>query len=147
MALSVARIQALVSLDLNDMTYTSAYPLLWSFLEPAIGITVACGPLFGPLVKVSRFGKYFSQSGKSKSRDYHSGSTFERMKDPPQHELREFQPKVTTTVSTSGPASSNGLEKASTRKTTFSDSGSETKILPEEEMGIIVQKEWQTNMV
>jgi hypothetical protein len=147
MALSIARIQALVTLDLKDITYTASYPLLWSFLEPAIGITVACGPLFGPLVKVSRFGKYFSQSGKSKSREYHSGSTFERMKEPPQHELREFHPKVTTTVSTSGPASNTGLKKASTRNTMFSDSGSESRILPEGEMGIKVQKEWQTNMV
>jgi len=147
MALSILRIQALVTLDLTDITYTASYPLLWSFLEPAIGITVACGPLLGPLVKVSRFGKFFSQSGKSKSRDYHSGSTFERMKDPPQHELKEFHPKVTTTISTSSPAGKPGFKKESTRNTTFLDNDSETRILPKGEMGITVQKEWQTNMV
>jgi hypothetical protein len=146
MVLSILRIEALVALDLHDITFTAAYPLLFSFLEPAIGITVACGPLFGPLIKVSRFGKFFSQSGKS--RDYNNSSTFERMKES-EHELKNFRPKVTTTVTSSRMASNSGTKKAPAYQhdNTFFDSGSEATMLPEAGMGITVQKEWQMGRV
>lgn len=148
MVLAILRIQALVTLDLEDITYTASYPLLFSFLEPAIGITVACGPLFGPLVKVSRFGRFFSQ--KSKSRDYHGSSTFSRMKEA-EHEMKDFSPKVTTTttVTTSRASNNTGTKKNSAIKhgSTFFDGGSETRILPEPESGIVVQKEWQMGRV
>ena len=51
MVISALRIYALDATDYNDITYSAAYPLLWSFLEPAIGISVACGPLLRPLVR------------------------------------------------------------------------------------------------
>ena len=145
MVLSILRIQALVTLDLRDVTYTASYPLLYSFLEPAIGITVACAPLFGPLIKVSRFGKFFSQN--TKSRDYNISSNFERMKEP-DHELNSFRPQVTTTITTAKMAgNTDGKKSPAKNSSTFFDDGSETRILPEAEMGITVKREWQMGRV
>ena len=67
MVVSILRIVALLATDFEDITYTAAFPLLWSFLEPALGITVACGPLLGPLVKRTRA---FASTNPS---DRHSG--------------------------------------------------------------------------
>lgn len=63
MIISILRIQSLLETDYTDITYSAAYPLMWSFLEPALGITVACGPLLGPLVR--RF-RYFRQVSKAR---------------------------------------------------------------------------------
>ncbi|KAJ5807009.1 Satratoxin biosynthesis SC1 cluster protein [Penicillium riverlandense] len=54
MVVSILRIVALMATNFADITYTASYPLLWSFLEPALGITVACGPLLGPLTKKTK---------------------------------------------------------------------------------------------
>ena len=53
MIVSILRIAGLMATGLvnNNNTYIASYPMVWSFLEPALGITVACGPLLGPLVK------------------------------------------------------------------------------------------------
>ncbi|KAF2194601.1 hypothetical protein K469DRAFT_546374, partial [Zopfia rhizophila CBS 207.26] len=51
MAISILRVETLVALTFKDLTYTGAYALLWTFAEPAIGISVACAPLFRPLLR------------------------------------------------------------------------------------------------
>ncbi|TVY16433.1 Satratoxin biosynthesis SC1 cluster protein 4 [Lachnellula arida] len=144
MALSILRIQALVTLDLSDITYTATFPLLYAFLEPAIGITVACAPLFGPLIKTSRFAAFFSQSGKT--RDYMS-SNFERMTEH-DHELNDFRPQVTTTITSSrmtGNTESKRppLPPSKRSSATFFDDGSESRILPGAGMEITVKSEWE----
>jgi len=140
MILSILRIQALVTLDLNDVTYTATFPLLYAFLEPAIGITVACAPLFGPLVKTSRFGKFFSQSGKT--HEYNLSSNFERMTEH-DHELNDFRPQVTTMITTEGKKPPHVLKKS----TAFFDDGSESSILPGAGMEILVKSEWEMGRV
>ncbi|TVY37228.1 Satratoxin biosynthesis SC1 cluster protein [Lachnellula subtilissima] len=140
MILSILRIQALVTLDLSDVTYTATFPLLYAFLEPAIGITVACAPLFGPLIKISRFGKFFSQSGKT--HEYNMSSNFERMTEH-DYELNDFRPQVTTTITTEG----KKPPPVPKRSTTFFDDGSESSILPGAGMEILVKSEWQMGRV
>ncbi|KAF2657679.1 hypothetical protein K491DRAFT_321654 [Lophiostoma macrostomum CBS 122681] len=51
MAFGILRTIALTSVDYSDITYTGSYLLLWSFVEPAIGITVACAPLCRPALR------------------------------------------------------------------------------------------------
>ncbi|KAF2787628.1 hypothetical protein K505DRAFT_367182 [Melanomma pulvis-pyrius CBS 109.77] len=51
MVISILRVEALANLSFNDVTYTGAYSLVWSFMEPAIGISVACAPFFRPLIR------------------------------------------------------------------------------------------------
>lgn len=148
MVLSILRIQALVTLDLSDITYTATFPLLYAFLEPAIGITVACAPLFGPLVKTSKFATFFSQSGKT--RDYIS-SNFERMTEH-DHELNDFRPQVTTTITTSRMTSNTEGKKppphsSNRSSTTFFNDGSEPRILPGAGIGITVKSEWEMDRV
>jgi len=48
---------------------------MWSFIEPALGITVASGPLLGSLLKRSRFAKCFTTNTSRKD----SESNFYRL--------------------------------------------------------------------
>ncbi|CAG8951371.1 hypothetical protein HYFRA_00007283 [Hymenoscyphus fraxineus] len=81
----VLRVMTLVRVD-QDVTYSAAPPLLWSFLEPAVGITVACGPLIGPLLRGGRWVKGETTKG---SRTGGSSARFERI-DEPQHRLQSI---------------------------------------------------------
>ncbi|KAJ5087816.1 Satratoxin biosynthesis SC1 cluster protein [Penicillium angulare] len=106
MVVSILRIVALVATDFADITYTEAYPLLWSFLEPAIGITVACGPLLGPLVKKTR--SFASSNPSDKHNSTSEEAPFGRLPSgrdsAATSELGEW-PGVTTKVSGPNPAS------------------------------------------
>jgi hypothetical protein len=51
MIVAILRTIALVHVSFPDVTYTGAYALTYSFLEPAIGISVACAPLFRPVFR------------------------------------------------------------------------------------------------
>lgn len=109
MVISCVRIEALMATDFTDVTFSSAYPLLWSFLEPAVGITVACGPVLGPLVRKFR---YF-RTQNTMRRLYASQDTgaFGRLTDSYgdselDHKLGQY-PATVTTVSRGVPSSPN----------------------------------------
>ncbi|KAJ5287208.1 Satratoxin biosynthesis SC1 cluster protein [Penicillium angulare] len=106
MVVSILRIVALVATDFADITYTEAYPLLWSFLEPAIGITVACGPLLGPLVKKTRSfaSSHPSDKHNSTSEEAPFGRLPSERDSAATSELGEW-PGVITKVSGPNPAS------------------------------------------
>ncbi|KAF2715674.1 hypothetical protein K504DRAFT_497544 [Pleomassaria siparia CBS 279.74] len=50
-AMSILRIEALAKFANDDVSHTSVYVLVWSFIEPALGISVACAPFFRPLIR------------------------------------------------------------------------------------------------
>jgi hypothetical protein len=55
---SAMRLASLMRVDTTDITYTVAMPIMWSALEPCIGITLACVPLLRPL-----FGGRYTPTG------------------------------------------------------------------------------------
>ncbi|KAF4635106.1 hypothetical protein G7Y89_g2996 [Cudoniella acicularis] len=150
MILSILRIDALVKVSFADITYTAAYPLLWSFLEPAIGISVACGPLLGPLLKKSSVVK--SITSRSKRTDYgnsNNSATFERLNDM-NHELSSFKPNVTTVSvakdKTVGPGGRGSFLPVGERIIGSADSALDNGS-KESQTGIIVKREWETQLV
>lgn len=78
MIISCLRIYTLDQTDYTDITWTAAYTLLWSFSEPAIGISVACAPLLRPLFKNNVFRRILSRT-KGNSTD--GNSSFRRLQD------------------------------------------------------------------
>ncbi|KAF2266500.1 hypothetical protein CC78DRAFT_531612 [Lojkania enalia] len=47
--IGILRVVCLTRVSFTDISYTGAYVLVWSMAEPAIGISVACAPLFRPI--------------------------------------------------------------------------------------------------
>ena len=47
--ISIVRLITLVSVSYADITYSVVDALIWSMLEPALGLTLACLPLMRPL--------------------------------------------------------------------------------------------------
>lgn len=101
MVIACLRIHALHTVSYMDITYTAAYPVLWSFTEPAIGISVASAPLMRPLFKGKIFGSLFGTRKGSKGTARYSkhsrDSTFQRLDE--EHALSDLGP---TTVTISG---------------------------------------------
>jgi hypothetical protein len=106
-------------LDNQDSSFKAPYVFMWSFVEPALGITVASGPLLGALLKKSRFAKCFTTNTSSKD----SESNFKRLDQ---------------VVSTDFPSNSIKMPAE------LGFSGSETDIPM---MGITARKEWETDKV
>ena len=79
MIISILRITSLQSVSYADITNTSAGALLWSFMEPAIGITVACGPLMRPLLDKSPL--LFGRRSRTTPGRYGDTSSFERLEE------------------------------------------------------------------
>ena len=78
MIISIVRIKGLFLVAPKDSTYSSGYLALWSFAEPALGMTVACAPLMRPLFR-TRFGDLFSKESSSKKK--RSMSHFEPLEE------------------------------------------------------------------
>ena len=100
MIAALLRVITLPKVSQTDIPYTACDPLLWSFLEASLGITVACAPLMGPLINAKRILQ--SLSNKSSGRGERD---FERRKDPAnRHQLADLPAKktaiTTTTAST-----------------------------------------------
>ncbi|KAL8725821.1 MAG: hypothetical protein Q9166_007108 [cf. Caloplaca sp. 2 TL-2023] len=60
---SILRLISLVTVSYTDITWTVTDPLLWSMLEPCVGITCACIPLMRPLLsrasrRANRYGEF-----------------------------------------------------------------------------------------
>jgi len=146
MVISCLRIEALVSVSFTDITFTASYPTLYSFLEPGIGITVACGPLFRPLLKNTRLGRHFIRDGTQNSKKGTSGSAaFERLEEPA-HPLIDYPPSNIRTIISSRNLDnsksvyiSDEIELAHIPKDIGSASSPSNTI----EGGIMVKKEWK----
>ncbi|KAF2735643.1 hypothetical protein EJ04DRAFT_563154 [Polyplosphaeria fusca] len=61
MIISVLRVEALKRVSFNDVTFSGSNALIWSFLEPSVGVTVACAPFFRPIFH-SNFHRTFPDS-------------------------------------------------------------------------------------
>lgn len=98
MVISCLRIYALHTVSYMDITYTAAYPVLWSFTEPAIGISVASAPLLRPLFKGKMFGSLFGtrkgSRGTGKPSKHSGDSSFRRLDE--EHGLSDMEPNTIT---------------------------------------------------
>jgi hypothetical protein len=111
MVISCLRIYALHNVSYADVTYTAALPVLWSFSEPAIGISVASAPLLRPLFKGQVFGSLFTSRKSTKpSRKQDGDSSFQRLDE--EHALSRLEPKVTISAgrTTQGSLSDESIE-------------------------------------
>ncbi|KAH8653523.1 hypothetical protein BX600DRAFT_501111 [Xylariales sp. PMI_506] len=63
--ISALRVRSIQMVDTSDVTFSEAQGLLWSSLEPALGVTVACVPMMRPL-----FGGKYSKTGTAIMGDY-----------------------------------------------------------------------------
>ncbi|KAH7109827.1 hypothetical protein B0J11DRAFT_233625 [Dendryphion nanum] len=79
MVISILRVHAHVNILFDDITYTGAPALLYSFLEPAIGISVACAPLTRPVFHRNALKVDIELSDQSNSNDRRLGSWLEDM--------------------------------------------------------------------
>ena len=63
---SIVRLHVLLTVDYNDATYSVTGALIWSMLEPSIGIILACVPILKNLIP-----KIFStlSGGSSRTKD------------------------------------------------------------------------------
>ena len=78
MIISIVRLRGIFLISPIDSTYSSGYLTLWSFAEPAIGMTVACAPLMRPLLSRTRISDFFSIGNSRKKR---SMSHFEPLEE------------------------------------------------------------------
>lgn len=99
MVLACLRVDALVKISTADVTYTDALPGVWTFLEPAVGITVACGPLLRPLITKTWLSQYFTFHVMSNKDEVRSGATFKRLEEPA-HPLINYPLKTNETTVT-----------------------------------------------
>lgn len=74
--------RALLSVDYSDITYSVIDALIWSMLEPALGIALACAPIMRPIFRIFR-----DKSSKSGS----SGPTSIDVLASPKGDSRNFQ--------------------------------------------------------
>ncbi|OCL14689.1 hypothetical protein AOQ84DRAFT_280489, partial [Glonium stellatum] len=71
---SIIRLITLVHLSYTDITYSVPEALIWSMLEPAIGITLACLPVIRPLL-----GSSFRSLSKGSKNDKLRSSEFRQL--------------------------------------------------------------------
>ncbi|MCJ1285840.1 hypothetical protein MMC26_005181 [Xylographa opegraphella] len=74
--ISIVRLITLVSVSYADITYSVVDALIWSMLEPALGVTLACLPLMRPL-----FSLVFPDTKSKVSANSGSGFSFSQSKD------------------------------------------------------------------
>jgi hypothetical protein len=128
MVIACLRIYALHTVSYMDITYTAAYPVLWSFTEPAIGISVASAPLLRPLFRGRVFGSLLGSRKGTKNTGKHNGdSSFRRLDE--ETALSDLKPKMIT-ISGSRP-----------RRKSLSDESAES--LAYDTTGITVTRELQ----
>lgn len=120
-------------------TKPSAFRVLWSFLEPAIGITVACGPLFWPLLKKLRVKRRFT----STKGEVGSKQTFQRL-DEPAHRLINYSgSKVQTTVTAKKTKSGYFVNRDPAFENNKATSEDGSILMESLDGGITVKREWQ----
>lgn len=85
MIMAILRIIGLANLDYDDFEWTAPAPIVYSLLEPAIGITVACMPLMQPLFKNTWLGRQLGggtrKTAKPSGYGYQKDKNFERLND------------------------------------------------------------------
>ncbi|KAF2732637.1 hypothetical protein EJ04DRAFT_578274 [Polyplosphaeria fusca] len=144
MVIGALRIHALLAVSFMDITYTSAYPVLWSFSEPAIGISVACAPLMRPLVMRGPLRRLFKQESTYARETYARGkstttSSFRRIEEHT-YPLNNVTPGVTTI--TAGKASES-FDAGSGSDEESGDTWPITQQVEARSPGITVKTEWQ----
>ena len=92
MVMAILRIVGLAQLDLMAFQISAVPPLLYSILEPAIGISVACIPLLQPLIKDTWLGDKLAARGTNRSRRAYKQSSGMRRLEDGDNELRLFKP-------------------------------------------------------
>lgn len=139
MIISILRINSLVTVSYTDITMSAAYPLLWSFIEPAIGITVACGPILRPLLE-----KLFPQSfsRKDKPSNSHGFSKFSRL-DEQAHPLHKIMPPNVSVVTSSGMTEDAGTTSDDILDLESQEPGASYAVV--NPRGITVQREFFTH--
>ena len=97
MVMAILRIVTLSRINYNDFEYTGSAPLIYSILEPAIGISVACVPLMQPLFKGTWIGNKLSSQGSSKpKRSNEKSRNFKRLDN--EHALKVLKPNSVSVV-------------------------------------------------
>lgn len=71
-AFSVVRLVKLTSLGVTDLTWDYVSPIIWSTVEPSIGLLCACVPVMGALLPKS-FMERIGSSSRSRNRYYYPG--------------------------------------------------------------------------
>jgi hypothetical protein len=74
--------KSLLSVNYSDITYSVIAPLIWSMLEPALGIALACAPIIRPIFKIFR---------EKSSRNGSNGPNSMDVLDVPTDDLKNFQ--------------------------------------------------------
>lgn len=105
--ISVLRMKSLLTVSYTDITYSVVDALIWSMLEPALGIALACMPIIRPL-----FSKIFPDrlTSRSKSKTSSKNSmlapkgdakNFQRIQDQSGYALGPLRPdNMTSTYDT-----------------------------------------------
>lgn len=77
--ISIIRLEALINIKFDNITYTLAPALMWTTIEPCLGIINACLPMMRPFL-IQIFPKGFFVTN-SKSGPSTNPKTFERLAD------------------------------------------------------------------
>ncbi|KAI1869888.1 uncharacterized protein JN550_005478 [Neoarthrinium moseri] len=107
---SALRLHSIRSIDFSDITYTVAEAQIWSALEPALGITVACVPVLRPL-----FGGQHSPNGTSlesgRKKAHALNRIFESVyESSSEYQLRPYHSKHGVEVTSQRHTNSNSLD-------------------------------------
>ncbi|KAM0794973.1 hypothetical protein BDR22DRAFT_637166 [Usnea florida] len=76
---SIIRLQTLTEIDTQDITWSNAYPGLWTAIEASLGITAACLPSLSPVVHIL-IRHLLSTTTQTPTESHH---TFAHSKPPP----------------------------------------------------------------
>lgn len=110
--MAILRIIGLSQLDYPDFQYSAVPPLIYSILEPSIGISVACIPLLQPLIKDTWLGRQLARSGKTTKRSYpyKQGGGYKQMGGGEENPLKSFEPH-SVSVSARGTGTSGSVNE------------------------------------
>ena len=140
MVVSILRINALTATDYTDITFSASFPLLWSFLEPAIGITVASAPIMRPLFERIFPDTVIFHKDRSQKNNGHTNFT---LLEEPAYPLHHLDAQNESTVSSSGRCqprekilANNSVDLRTMEDTLVSN--------PDMANGIVVKSEWST---
>lgn len=90
---SIARIIYVMTLDVTDLTYTTALPAIWTGVEMYCGIIAACLPIMYSLFK-STWVRFASQKGSNRITDpesYHPRSSMRKLERAKQADETSFE--------------------------------------------------------
>jgi hypothetical protein len=133
-------LEALIDIAFDDITYTLAPALMWTTIEPCLGIINACLPMMRPfLVAIFPAGFFaFNSGGKSRS-DVVDSKAFERIEGESIHLTPYGKGVSRSTVS-------YPQDRESEHNSQNADSESTEELQGVREDGIIVQTQWRVKV-